>query len=408
VKTAILRSGVGRNGLAQAVSSLSNVVISLMVAHQVSASSFGSFSVVASTFVLACGLGRAILGEPILALHASADRRQNRGIIGAAMSCGAVLGCCVGAAAFALASGVVREMLLVLSLTLPLLLLEDVCRYICFASGKPLRACGLDLVWLLLAITGIVAVGGQGGVLAFAAIWLVSGCVAGLVGWLIVEPRMPSGGWKAAHWLLPLGGRYGVEYLTSGALAALPVYVLALWATPSDVGGFRAAQTLLGPANVAFAAIATYFVPLANSRRISTDEVRRGAKRMAVGVSSLVLIWVVLLVAMPARWLATLVGDSAQGAERCLPALGVAAVLLAVGGGAVVAHRALRAASTSLRVRLLLAPVGLLLPVLCGISGGLDGVLAAVVIFALLSAVVWWVSLLRLDQGVQGQPVMVG
>jgi hypothetical protein len=400
-------SGVTSNALAQAVSSLSNVVVSIMVARHVSANSFGTFSVLVSTFVLSCGLGRALVGEPLLALLPSADTDRVRGVVGAALTCGAVLALIVVSASLALASGDARAMLALLALALPLLLVEDACRYVCFARGRPLWACGLDLVWLVLASAGIVLVGHEGGVTAFASVWLASGCVAGALGWAIVAPHRPSGTSAAIRWLRPLGSRYGVEFMTSGALVALPVYVLAMWASPADAGGFRAALTLLGPTNVAFAAIATYFVPLANKQRLSADDVVRGAGRMAAVVSAVVLVWAVALVALPTAWLAVLIGDSAGVAERCLPALGSASVLLTIAGGAVVGHRALRAAPRSLRVRLWLAPVGVILPVAGVHAAGLTGVLAAVVAFACLSAVLWWASLVRIDRRTSVQAVAV-
>ena len=402
---AAVNSGVTGNFVAQAVSSLSNVVVTVLVARQVTAQSFGSFSVLVSTFVLTCGLGRAFIGEPLLALHASMNRVRSRGVIGAALTLGSLLGAAVAAIAVAMTSGDVRVMLCLLAIALPLLVVEDVARYMFFAAGKPLTACALDLVWLALATVGVIAIGHGGGVVSFAEVWLVSGCLAGVLGWLAASPQLPRDTVEAVRWLLPLGGRYGVEFLTSGALVALPVFVLALWASPADAGGFRAAQTLLGPANVAYAAMATYFVPLANRGGLATSKIVDGSRRIAMFVSGAVLGRAMLLVLLPVQWLAILVGDSAPAAHRCLPTLGLASVLLAVGGGAVVGHRALKAAGASLRVRLLLVPVGVALPIAGVFVAGLVGVLVGVVAFAALSAVAWWGSLLRLGQTMLAVPL---
>ena len=289
-----------------------------------------------------------------------------------------------------------RQLLVVLAVTLPFLVLQDSLRYLHFSARNPLRALGLDLVWLFVAVAAVSALGRDATVTEYAVAWLAAGVVSGLVGWVLVGAPVPGRVRATMTALSGLGRRYAVEFVTAGLVAALPVYALALGASAADAGGFRAAMTLLGPANVAFAAVATYYVPHVHGKGLSARDVLSGARRMALTVGAAVAVWSTALWTMPEPWLRRLVGDSAAGARECLPALGAAATLLAVAGGAVVGHRALRAAPTSMRIRLQLAPLGLALPFVSVVLWGLTGVLLTSLVFGLVSVVVWWASLARL------------
>jgi hypothetical protein len=391
-----LRGGLAVNAVAQAVSSLSNVVVALLVAQRVSSHAFGAFAVMVTTYTVAVGLARAFLGEPLLALGSAGNAAGLRGLVGAALGVGVLAGVAVGLGSLLAGGDVQRRMLVLLAVALPLLVLQDCLRYLHFSARNPLRALGLDVVWLFGAVATVSALGHDADVAEYALVWLGAGAFSGLVGWVLVGAPLPGQVRRTLHALSGLGRRYAVEFATAGLVAALPVYAIAVGASTAEAGGFRAATTLLGPANVAFAAVATYYVPLVHRQGLTPQDVLAGARRMALTVGTAVAMWATLLWTMPEAWLRALVGDSAAGARECLPALGFGATLLAVAGGAVVGHRALRAAPTSMRLRLQMAPLGLALPFVGVAVYGLTGVLWSVVAFALVSVVAWWASLARL------------
>ena len=83
-----LRGGLAVNAVAQAVSSLSNVVVALLVAQRVGSAAFGAFAVTVTTYSVAVGLARALLGEPLLALGSPGNAGGLRGLVGSALVVG--------------------------------------------------------------------------------------------------------------------------------------------------------------------------------------------------------------------------------------------------------------------------------------------------------------------------------
>jgi O-antigen/teichoic acid export membrane protein len=384
--------GLVTNGAAQAVSSLSNVLVAVIVARNVSAGDFGRFAVVLATFSIAVGCARALIGEPVLVLRAARAPGSAGGVVRAALVVGAVVGACLVPGAV-LVSPPLRQMLLLLALFLPAVVVQDSLRFVWFAARRPMVALGLDVTWLGVTTGLILTLDDRRDVVVLTLCWFAGAVVSALVGTWVSGRRADHGARETLRACWPLGRRYVMEFLTAGGLAALPVYVLVALVSPYAAGGYRAAQTLLGPTNVAFAAVSSYFVPRANGLEARRGLVVADLIRLTCALACAVAVWATALCLMPVSWLAALVGDSAAGAHACLPWLAVGSTLLAVAGGAIVGHRALRAARASLRVRTVLAPAGVALPIAGAASLGLNGVLGAVVLFAALSVVVWWHSL---------------
>ena len=103
------RAAAGRVswGLAdQALSSLTNFGLVVLVARSVQPAEFGAFSVVYAMFALALGAARAIAGEPLLIAHSATTVERWRwgvaGACGAALLTGALAGLgCIVAGLFA-------------------------------------------------------------------------------------------------------------------------------------------------------------------------------------------------------------------------------------------------------------------------------------------------------------------
>ncbi len=70
----------------QILSALTNVVLSFVVAREVSATSFGAFSIAFIIFGLAIGLNRAWVGEPMSIRHAALNEEEMRPVRGRARS----------------------------------------------------------------------------------------------------------------------------------------------------------------------------------------------------------------------------------------------------------------------------------------------------------------------------------
>ncbi len=120
----------------QALSSLANFALSIVVAREVTEDDFGSFSLMLVTFTFLIGLGRAGIGDPYVIRFTDADRhtrrRAQRQAAGSAISFGAVTGlvCAVAAAVLYFVLGDAPSALAILGLgiAMPGLMLQETWR----------------------------------------------------------------------------------------------------------------------------------------------------------------------------------------------------------------------------------------------------------------------------------------
>ena len=186
----------------QGLSSLSNLLVLVAVAHLLEPVDFGRFSLLFLVYALGQALVRSAVSVPVLVhTHDALERPQEA--LGAAILLGlAVSGLCVAAGGLMWwAADVMAASVLVLGACLPFLLLHDVGRYLAFARGKPGRAIELDLLWLLLTVGGFVLVIRQDAqelswiVLA----WAGSGAAASL--WAFAQYGVPRGRALSMDWV---------------------------------------------------------------------------------------------------------------------------------------------------------------------------------------------------------------
>ncbi|WP_207401260.1 hypothetical protein, partial [Actinomadura roseirufa] len=264
----------------QALSSLANVALTVVVARSVGPAGLGAFGVASAVYLLAVGLSRALSSEPFLVRFSAAAgrdaaevRRASADSAGMALVGGVVVGALVLVAVLVtvlvsapVTGGAVEAALLPLAVFLPGLLLKDAWRFVFIAADLPWRAVLNDAVW---AAGQIVAVGWvlarpHPDVGAFVAAWGAAATVA--AGFGVVQSRCPpaplrAGRWIAAHRdLLPgycvdfaarMGGRQLV-LLSVGVLGGLPA-----------LAAVRAAEVLFGGLNVVLQAVPLVAVPAA-------------------------------------------------------------------------------------------------------------------------------------------------
>ena len=87
-------------GLAdQALSSATNVALTIVVAREVGTADLGAFGVAYAAYLILVGLSRAVSSEPLLVRHAQGGARESTGI---ALACGVVTGALLYGAAVVL------------------------------------------------------------------------------------------------------------------------------------------------------------------------------------------------------------------------------------------------------------------------------------------------------------------
>ncbi len=390
-------------GLAdQALSSLTNFALTIVVAHESSPRTFGLFALVFATFSIALGACRAICCEPLVVRYSSVSSSQWR--VGASMATGTAIAIAmiIGVVCVAIGStigGQAGGLLVILGLSLPGLLLQDAWRYAFFAAGRGVRAFVNDGVYalLLLSATAVLMTQGHVGVEQLLALWGGSATVAAIFGiWqarLVPNPFRSLAWWRRHSDLAP---RYLVEFIGLTGEAQVMFYGMAAVTSLAAVAAVRGGLLLLGPINILGFGALLAGVPEA------VRLLDRGPRRLIVlsgivsgGLAILTLFWASLILLLPSQLGVSAIGPVWHTARPLVLPLALGLAALGVVMGAVISLRALAAARRSLRARLLVSPVILAICLIGAALYGASGTAWGLVIGNSFAAVVFWYHLVR-------------
>ncbi|MBW8751449.1 MAG: hypothetical protein JF565_08490, partial [Propionibacteriales bacterium] len=187
----------------QGISSASNLLVLIWIAHALSAADFGRFSLVFFVWVFTQnGLVRSLVSSTVMVHPEDADERP-RSVLGAATLLSLAVGifCMVGGAGIWWAGSDVGPPLLLVGALMPLLGVQDVGRYLGIAESKPGRAVVLDTIWLVLLVGAFVAVDivHDATLMWLVAAWAGSGAVSGA--WVFVQHGIPRARELSLDWL---------------------------------------------------------------------------------------------------------------------------------------------------------------------------------------------------------------
>jgi len=381
----------------QALSSLTNFALGILVARSASPDEFGAFSIVFATFILALGLARALTGEPLLVRHTEAPesdlRRASASATGTAIAVGAVagLGCVVAGVAL---WGGLGQALVALGIFLPWLLLQDAWRYAFLAGGRSQAAFVNDLIWAVVLLPALVLVSATRTVSArdLILIWGGAAALAAAAGiyqaHLIPDPRS-SIAWVRGH--RDLAPRYVGEYIAASGAYQLSVYGVAAVASLATVAALRAGQLLLGPLNIfalaAGVAAVPEFVRISRRRR---DAIRGASAVLSGGMVCIAIVWGSALLLLPAKIGELALGSQWAGASLVFLPLVLARLGSGAQAGPSTALRALGEAQRSLRLRAVTATLVIGGTIGGAAVGGAPGAAWALAGAECLGAVLWW------------------
>lgn len=357
----------------QAVSSISNFVAVAITANVATAGQFGQFSLAYAGLLLFLGAQRALIGETLLVKYSASGALAGtvkRDVLGASVlaSAAAMPLLLTGAV---LADDSSRIIWLLITASLPVVLLQDTLRYLFICEERPGHALLIDGVWAVLSISSMLFVA-----LTTKSVWAVvlcwgAGAAGALVLGLLLGRIMPAPGgglrWIRAHRDPAL--RYLGEFSALNASTFIVLYLLALPLGAAGVGALRAAQLLFSPLNTAFAAIKMAVIPeLVRSR--GTAAFRHRLIETFIVVAALAGLWGAAVMFLPASVGFFLLGDTWESAsELRLPyflhylAMVPYTVLLAY-------YRSVQANRLSTSMRAALAGLTLVLPLAFAYSGG--------------------------------------
>ena len=382
----------------QAIAGASNVLIAVLAAHLLDVGSFGLFGIVFIVYVMSQGVSRALVCDPLLVHPIEAEGRRGD-VVGTSCLLGLSLAAVVALAGLGASfiDGELGAALLVLAACLPLLVLQDLGRYLAFTMQRPGQAVVLDVCWLLLLL---VAVGGlfatDTRTLAwFIAAWGGSGALSGLL--LFVQHREArphlSATWLRFTW--GFSWRYLISYVATQGSGLAALAAVGAIAGARALGGLQGAILMVRPfqmfqAAAIAAAIGEVTRAPAGDAQIHAHALRTSAIATAVAVAN-----TAILLLLPDGLGEIAIGDAWEAAEPLLLPVGLQIVAVGVTTGARAGLLGLR----EIRKAMVLDVISTVMVFVTTISGaivdGVEGALWAVGAGYAVMSIPWWLTFLR-------------
>ena len=383
----------------QLLSSATNFLLALLVARTVGPVELGAFSAAYATFTLSLGAIRAIAGDLVVvrysAVSASEWRKGVKGSAETALMAGIVFGtgCLIAAASV---GDPFRTVLTIVGVSLPFLLVQDVCRFAFFARGQGSAAFLNDFVWAVMMLAAFVLLrySEVSSVAWFTFGWASAGCLAAVVGMfqLKVLPRSPI---AAIRWLRhhrDIAPRFFGEFIVGSGISQLAVFAIAGIAGLGELGRLRAGEIALGPLSVFFAGASLAATPeFVRLLRDSPSRLVHGCRWLSLFMSAGVLAWGAVLLLVPRSIGESVLLDNWEPARALLPPLLIALIGWGASFGAWIGLRSLAAARRSLRAKCIDAVFTLVLGLAGAYFAGAQGVAWGYAITGCLRALnAWW------------------
>ena len=246
---------------------------------------------------------------------------------------------------------------------MPLLLLQDVARYIEFWRGSPWGAAANDLLWLVGSLGALLLLPRQyASTATVLACWVGSGAFAGVVFAIYLKwrPSAPAAwSWVSGNrrLIMPMLGDYGlIALLQQGT-----IYVITAIAGLRATAAFRGALVALGPVNVLTAGVSVFLVQLgrrsyeATPKKLPIIMLRRSA-----AMSAAVLTLCIAVYFMPTQLGELLLGDIWERARPLILPFSFVFATAALNFGPTTGLRLIGEAGRSFRIRAVAAPLMLI------------------------------------------------
>ncbi|WP_380166000.1 hypothetical protein [Jannaschia sp. R86511] len=385
----------------QAVSSLANAALSIVVARTVSPTEYGAFALAFSVYTLAVAVSQAVSGQVVMIRYSAATGAERTRVAAAAAGTSVVLGLvsAVLVAAVALPLGLpLNQVLLATGVLLPALMLQDTWRTVFVSRGEPKQAFANDLLWTVLqaVLISVLLLLSVGQAYWYVLAWGASAAVA--AAWGVRQARaVPALGATRAFVVDHRDVAVPSVANAVAILGATQVAFVAMAAVASveTVGAIRAAQTLLGPLNIVGFALSSFAVP----EIVRHDLSRRGHTVVALVLSGVLVVvdlaWGAVLLLLPDPVGEQLLGETWGAAREALPGLVAFTACIGATVGATAVMRALARASYAFWVSAMLGPLVIVLSVLGAWRYAETGAAWGLATAAALSIVPAWWLLLR-------------
>jgi O-antigen/teichoic acid export membrane protein len=382
----------------QGISAASNVLTSILAARVLSSTTFGIFTVAYLTYITTQGITRALVGEPLL-VRPQESRDRPAEAIGSAFVVGLVVGAVVALVGL-VALPINHDLgtaFLVLGACNPLLVLQDLGRYLAFATHRPARAIALDVGWLVLllgAVTGL-AVADAETLGWFILAWAGTGALASVI--LYVQYRgigLDVGvGWLRETWAF--SWRYAMSFASRQGSVLLASSSLGLILGAKALGSLNGALLLFGPLVQLQTAAVAAGVAEVSHLPVDSPKLRRHLGITTAFTTTAAVGNVVVALILPGKLGRLVLGDTWAGTRHLLGAVGVQMILIGLVSGARSVLLGVRALRRTLQVDIATSVINLTATLVAAVAFGrvLPTVWALAAAQGVI-AVLWWAAYL--------------
>lgn len=394
------------NLIDQAVYSLANMLLVIVVGANMGAYDFGAFAIGFLIYGIGVAVAKSVSGQPLQIRHSADPIEQFRDATaranGATLAMALVGSAGLVAAGFLL-GGSVGTVLLALAVCLPGLMVQDNYRMAFFANGTPHWAAVIDIVKAVLQFVflfGLTAMGWTSvGILTLS--WGVAGTLSAILAAVILKswPRIGA----TLDWFRDKRDlvKYllGMYVLGLGA-AQLGQLLIPVLGTPRDSGSIRAADTLRGPLNVLGQAALAFAVPEI-SRRGSTGPSGRlkGMYALSIGTGLIAAVYVTVLLLIPDSLGHRMFNETWEGAQDVLLPMGLLSVVASATSGPGALLLGMGLAKRTFRINVIKAPVLLAMLIPATWMWGAQGAAWSMAAAELLIMPFWYWTAIRGAKG---------
>lgn len=298
----------------QGLSSVGNVAVVVLAARALSVGGFGELSVALAAYSIGLGVSRALLSDPLMVRSSATAEAVARRLGSAALSAALLVTGALGVLALGchlLGVPAVSASLATLGLILPLVLGQDLLRHVAFVLRRPAVAAGMDLLWLLATVGGLLLVPKGAGPHMYLAVWGIAAGVAAMVGALVLRVAPGRGALAQLRSTRGLSASAAGEFLCLAGASQGVILVVAIMGEPVLAGSLRAAGVLLGPVGIlANGAHAAIVAEGSRSRANGLSGLRTAARTVPLGLAVTVAVWALLLSHLPDHVGRFLLGDT--------------------------------------------------------------------------------------------------
>lgn len=383
----------------QAVSSLSNLLMGVIVARSLGPEGFGAFSLAFVTYSFILSAVRGPSTDPLLVRFSGhgheAWSRAVASASGSSLALGAGVGLvCVGVGLLLPPS--LAGAFIALGVGLPGILLQDSYRFAFFSQGQGRRAFVNDLLWGGLQVGALALVVATGSATAVTCL-LVFGATGTLAaGIAVLQSRILPHPLLARAWLTDhrdLGAPYLLENLSVGGARQLRMFAVGAVAGLAAVGEIRAAEILMGPFLVVLSGLSQSAVPEASQVLVRAPErILHFCAWLSVVPAAAAVAWsTVIYLVLPLGVGDLLLGDALwqPAAELILP-ITIVLVFGCFHIACTAAVRAMGAARRSLFAQVCNAGLYVVGGSVGALQHGAVGSSWGIALASLLGSVIWW------------------